>query len=247
MKTLDINVGTSGYNNLPWKGIFYPDDLPRSKWFEFYCNHFNAFEINSTFYKFPTVRILSNWNKKSPDGFRFSIKAPKLITHIKRFRDCKIEIDEFYDICTDGLGEKAHLILFQFPPSFKYDPEALELIVAHLNQSFRNVIEFRHTSWWIPEVFDAFKKHKIIFCSVSHPIVPDDLIATSPVFYIRLHGVPKLFYSDYHNEYLQNLSSKIINNESLSEAFFFFNNTASTSGILNALKMQQYAANVIKV
>lgn len=79
----NIHLGCSSFYNAKWKNVFYPEIIPSSKWFEFYCSHFNTFEINTTFYKFPTFRILTNWYKKSPDGFIYSVKAPKIIPQAK--------------------------------------------------------------------------------------------------------------------------------------------------------------------
>src|SRR5688572_10805613 len=102
----NIHIGLSAYNNSYWKCIFYPEDLPASKRFEYYCRHFNTYEINATFYKPPTAKSMKAWYDKSPSGFIFSVKAPKVITHFKRFNDIRNEINEFYQICHEGLKEK---------------------------------------------------------------------------------------------------------------------------------------------
>lgn len=79
----NIHIGCSSFYNIKWKNVIYPENIPSSKWFEFYCSHFNTFEINTTFYKFPTLRILTNCYKKSSDGYIYSVKAPKIITQAK--------------------------------------------------------------------------------------------------------------------------------------------------------------------
>jgi len=235
-----IHIGLSAYNNSYWKGIFYPEDLPASKRFEFYCRHFNTYEINATFYKFPTDKSMKTWYDKSPDGFLFSVKVPKTITHIKKFNDSQEEIDAFYSICNNHLKEKLGFILFQLPPSFNYTPERLHLILNSLNTEYKNVVEFRNESWWIPEVLDAFTKHKIIFCSVSYPKLPNDIINTTTTAYIRLHGVPKLFYSGYNDAQLQQMTNSILENTAIDSAYIYFNNTASSEGILNALALKKF-------
>ena len=235
-----IHIGLSAYNNSYWKGIFYPEDLPASKRFEFYCQHFNTYEINATFYKFPTDKSMKAWYDKSPDGFLFSVKAPKTITHIKKFNDSQEEIDAFYSICNNHLKEKLGFILFQLPPSFSYTPERLHLILNSLNTKYKNVVEFRNESWWIPEVWDAFTKHKIIFCNVSYPKLPNDIVNTTTTAYIRLHGVPKLFYSGYNDAQLQQMTNSILENSAIDSAYIYFNNTASSEGILNALVLKKF-------
>ncbi len=239
-----IHIGTSGYTNFRWQGIFYPADIPRSKWFEYYTTHFDSFEINSTFYKFPTVRTLRSWYRKSPDNFIFAVKAPKIITHIKRFADCSELIDQFCMICRDGLGDKLGPILFQFPPSFRYSEENLALITAHLNTSFKNVLEFRNNGWWNNPVFDTLSQNNISFASVSYPNIPDQIIDNREVNYIRLHGVPQLFYSEYGAEFIRNLKMQILKLKA-AETFIFFNNTASAAGITDALLLKEIIANYV--
>ena len=85
----EIQIGCSSFNNRFWKGIFYPENLPTSKWFDFYCQHFTTYEFNGSFYRFPTVKVFENWYNKAPENFTFSVKAHKEITHIKKFINCE--------------------------------------------------------------------------------------------------------------------------------------------------------------
>ncbi len=232
-----FKIGCSGFYNRQWKGVFYPEHLPQSQWLSYYCEHLNSIEINATFYHFPTLKGLHNWYIKSPEGFVFSLKAPKLITHMKKFIDCKSLLDDFYSTCSEGLKEKLGCVLFQLPPSIQYSEEKLELILKNLNPNFKNVVEFRHNSWWTKEVFDELGKHDITFCSVSHPNLPDILVANTTTIYKRLHGKPKLFYSEYTSEEIDKLYNSIIEKPKIKEAFVYFNNTASTAGITNALQL----------
>lgn len=239
MSVTNIHIGCSSFYNAKWKNVFYPENIPSAKWFEFYCQHFNTFEINATFYKFPTLRSLENWYKKSPDGFIYSVKAPKLITHIKKFVDCKPEIEEFYALCKQGLKDKLGCILFQLPPSFHYSPEKLDLIIESMNPDFKTAIEFRHQSWWSQEVYNQLAKNNISFCSVSHPTMPTDIIATSSVGYVRLHGIPKMFYSEYSQTDLIKLHNAITDKNLFEQVFIYFNNTASEAGVLNAQELNK--------
>lgn len=229
------SIGCSSFNNRFWKGILYPDNLSGSRWFEFYCQYFSTYEFNGSFYKFPTVKVFENWYKKTPESFIFSVKAPKEITHFKKFVDCEYLINEFYKVCETGLKDKLGCVLFQFPPSYQYSIEKLHQIIGNLDLKFRNVIEFRHESWWNQDVFDAFQDNKITFCSVSHPQLPRTIFKDSPLIYIRLHGVPKMFYSSYSAKELLEIKDAIC----LKSAFVYFNNTASEAGILNALELKK--------
>ncbi|KIO51875.1 DUF72 domain-containing protein [Flavobacterium hibernum] len=230
----EVLVGCSSFNNKLWKGVFYPDNLSSSRWFEFYCQRFSTYEFNGSFYRFPTVKVFGNWYKKTPENFIFSVKAPKEITHIKKFVDCEDRILEFYKVCEMGLKEKLGCVLFQFPPSYQFNSEKLSQIINNLELKFKNVIEFRHESWWNQEVWDAFLDNNITFCSVSHPQLPQTIFKDFPLIYIRLHGVSTMFYSSYSPEELLYIKNVI----NLKSGFIYFNNTASEAGILNALALK---------
>jgi uncharacterized protein YecE (DUF72 family) len=234
----NLHIGCSSYYNSYWKDVFYPNGLPRNKWFEFYCQHFDTYEINGTFYKFPTLKTFVDWYNKSPEDFLFSVKAPKEITHIRLFTDCEGLLKDFYNRCSEGLQHKLACILFQFPPSYDYSPERLNYIISRLDLKFSNVLEFRHKSWWIPEVWNQLVKKNITLCSASHPQLPDTVFTVSPLIYIRLHGRPKMFYSSYTTEELAHLKDLILTNNNAAKAFVYFNNTAGTAGVLNALEIK---------
>lgn len=233
----ELMIGTAGFDNPGWKLIFYPEDLPRSDWFAYYCEYFPMFEINASFYKFPTESSMKAWYQKSPADFNFIVKAPRLITHFKKFTDCKREISEFYDACQNGLKEKLYAVLFQLPPGYSFSKERLELVKNSLSPGFRNIIEFRHTSWWIPEVYQALESMKITFCGVSYPNLPAEVIKTGAFGYYRLHGTPKLFYSGYETAELNRIYNEIVL-QGFEEMAVCFNNTASERGILDAMTFQ---------
>jgi uncharacterized protein YecE (DUF72 family) len=233
------NTGCSGFYNKHWKGIFYPETLPQSKWLNFYCEHLNSLELNVTFYRFPTEKLMKSWFDKSPENFKFSVKAPKIITHYKKFRECKNLLNDFYSICEKGLKNKLGCLLFQFPPSIVYSEELLEHIVLELHSGFRNVLEFRHPSWWNKEVYEVLAKREIIFCSVSHPKLPGDIIVNRHILYLRLHGVPEMFYSRYKHAELEKLVFLLKNKNELNDAYIYFNNTATSAGIENVLEFNK--------
>lgn len=232
--SIDYKIGCSGFYNKHWKGVFYPEELSTREWLNYYCSHFNTLELNVTFYRFPTLRTLEGWYNKSPEGFLFSVKAPKIITHIKKFSDCETLFNDLYGVCEHGLKEKLACILFQLPPSLTYEEELLDMIIEQLDTDFTNVIEFRHESWWDKAVYEKLAQHGIIFASVSHPKLPETIIANTDTIYVRLHGKPKMFYSEYSLKEIAKLQTSIEKHKEAKKAFVYFNNTAGTAGILNA-------------
>ncbi len=239
LNSLKIRTGCSGYYNNHWKEIFYPETLPPDKWFEFYSRQFNSVELNTTFYRFPTVESFHKWYKKSPAGFLFSVKAPKLITHLKRFNDCEQLVSDLYSACEHGLRDKLACILFQLPSGIQYSKEKLQQIITCLKPEFKNVIEFRHKSWWTKKVYDHLAENKITFCSVSHPDLPDTIIANTSTVYLRLHGIPEIFNSGYSDEQLAQLYGSILKKKKMKECYVYFNNTAGNEAILNAQQFQK--------
>lgn len=233
-----MHLGCSSYTTVSWKSLFYPESLPRTKWFDYYSSQFNTYELNSTFYKFPTVKTLSNWYNKAPERFIFSIKAPKTITHIHKFENCSEEISKFYEVSREGLRDKLGCVLFQLPPSFSYSEERLVRIINSLDTKFKNVVEFRNASWWREDVFKVFKLHNIIFCSVNFPNLPTTILDCTKIGYVRLHGNPNLFYSEYSKNEIETIYNNI-KDKGFSDIYIYFNNTASTAGIINALELKK--------
>jgi len=238
MENLKFHIGCSAYATPAWKNLFYPKDLPKSKWFDYYCQHFNTYEFNGSFYRFPTVKNLLTWHDKTPADFQFSIKIPKIITHIKKLQDCEKEIAEFYAVAKEGLRDKLACVLWQLPPSFSYREERLKSLIQGTDTDFKNVVEFRHESWWREDVIDLLNENHITFCNVNYPKLPSEIHKNLPIGYVRMHGNPELFYSEYSQNQIEKLYLDVQNLE-FQEVYVYFNNTASTAGIINALQFKK--------
>jgi len=231
-------IGCSGFHYKDWKNKFYPEKLPQTKWFDFYSGQFNTLELNVTFYRFPRLNTLENWYKKSPANFCFAVKAPRLITHYKKFNDCDRMLSDFYTTSREGLKEKLGPVLFQLPAQIKYDETLLQKIIGSMDPNFINVVEFRHESWWQKKVYDELAAKQIVFCSISHPKLPDNVIHNNSIIYYRYHGVPKLYYSQYDEEVITATGVSIMNSPSLNSAYIYFNNTATMAAINNARQLE---------
>jgi uncharacterized protein YecE (DUF72 family) len=227
-------IGCSGFYYRHWRGGFYPEGLPMKKWFEFYCESFNTVELNVTFYRVPKLDALQSWYRRSPADFRFTVKAPRLITHYKKFKDSKNETRSFYDLMNKGLEEKLGTVLFQLHPRFPYTPENFQRVLDALDLSFHNVIEFRHDTWWNNDVIRELKKNNIAFCSISYPGLPDKVVKTSNVMYYRFHGVPHLYRSPYTIGKMEQITADIKSFRGVSDVYIYFNNDIDVSAIRNA-------------
>jgi len=231
-------IGCSGFAYKEWKEVFYPQGLPQSKWFDYYTQHFNTLELNVTFYRFPTLKSLQAWYDKAPDGFVFSAKVPRWITHYRRYEETERMLGDFYGLLKDGLKEKMGVVLFQLPGQFAYSTEKLHKIIAQLDYSFTNVIEFRNEGWWRKDVMQLLKKNNIGFCGVSFPKLPEDAVINTTMPYYRFHGVPKLFYSQYSKAFVKKIYEQLATKKSSKTIYVYFNNTATQAAINNARYLQ---------
>lgn len=233
-------IGCSGFHYKHWKGLFYPDKLAQSKWFDYYNDRFKTLELNVTFYRFPRLSFLETWYKNSPDGFSFSVKAPRAITHYKKFNDCERMLGDFYGTVREGLKDKTGCILFQIPPTIPCKDEKLDQIIESLDPSFTNVVEFRHESWWNGEVYGKLAKHNITFCGLSYPGLPDEAVQNTTTIYYRFHGVPDLYRSKYDLAFLKKKADPIKDNTLAKEVFIYFNNDIDASATANANELEAY-------
>lgn len=237
------HIGCSGFYYNHWKENFYPENLPKRLWFEYYSDHFNTLELNVTFYRFPKIEVFKGWYERSGSDFTFSVKAPRLITHFKKMNDCSSLLQEFYATVSEGLKEKTGAVLFQFPPRFIYSEEKLEKIISNLNPQFPNVVEFRDSSWWNTDVYKSLGKNGIAFCGMSHPDLPDQVVMNTSLLYYRMHGVPDLYRSPYSLSRLRKIINTISSSKKVKSVFIYFNNDVGAHAIENATQMKKMLAN----
>lgn len=230
-------VGCSGWFYWKWAGKFYPEKLPASEWFNHYAAQFDTVEINASFYSWPTVATVRSWLRQSDERkFLYTVKVCELITHIKRFEDTKELILDF-GLIADILRERMGCFLFQLPPSFKFTEVRLAQILGQLDPARRNVVEFRHASWWNETVYSAFRETGTIFCSCSGPRLPDELVRTADEVYLRLHG-PKRWYRHDYSDYELKMWAEKIRSSGAKRAWIYFNNDYEGFAPKNAIVMR---------
>lgn len=182
-----ILVGTSGYNYPEWKGSFYPADLAASKMLPYYASKFRTVEINYTFYRMPTSTIVSAWAAQVPAEFRFTLKAPRRITHDKRLRAAEVadSLRMFVSVAGE-LGPQLAALLFQLPPNFKKDLVLLNEFLSLLPPKITAAFEFRHASWLDDQVYDALRARNLALCIADSEARQTPAIATADYAYLRL-------------------------------------------------------------
>ena len=182
-----ILVGTSGYNYPEWKGSFYPADLPAGKMLPYYASKFQTVEINYSFYRMPTSKIVAGWAAQVPAGFRFTLKAPRRITHDKRLRaaDVADALQAFVSVAGE-LGPRLGALLFQLPPNFKKDLPLLNEFLSLLPPRIAAAFEFRNDSWLDDEVYAALQARNIALCIADSEKRQTPTLTTADYAYFRL-------------------------------------------------------------
>jgi uncharacterized protein YecE (DUF72 family) len=178
-------VGTSGFSYPAWKGAFYPEDLPQKKMLSFYAAKFSTVEINNTFYRMPSPKLMQGWCDEVPDRFRFAIKAPQQITHRLRLKDAGEAVDALVQ-AVELLAEKQGPILFQLPPFQKRDVALLTGFLKTLPRRVRAAFEFRHASWFSDDVYAALRDGGAALCVADSEKLETPLVATADWGYVRL-------------------------------------------------------------
>jgi uncharacterized protein YecE (DUF72 family) len=180
-----IWVGTSGYNYPEWKGRFYPQALPASKMLGYYAGRFPTVEINYTFYRMPTEKLVQGWASGTPAPYRITLKAPKRITHDRRLRDCG-ELVRTFCHAASGLGSKLGILLFQLGPTFKADLPLFDAFLDELPRHAKAAFEFRHPSWLDDAVYERLRARNLALCLADSETRSTPIVPTANYGYFRL-------------------------------------------------------------
>jgi uncharacterized protein YecE (DUF72 family) len=186
---LEFFIGCSGWSYTAWKGPFYPPNLESSEWLRYYSQKFDYVEIDSSFYKIPNQFMVKNWDRKTPDNFRFAAKFPKIITHDKHLVDVKEEVELFLKVM-EPLREKTLALLIQLPPSMEIIPglEGLRQLVPLLDSKFRYAVEVRHQSWFQDLAYNFFANNNLCMVWSQLAGISTPPIVTTDFLYVRFIG-----------------------------------------------------------
>jgi len=180
-----IWVGTSGYNYPEWKGSFYPADLAAAKMLPYYAARFPTVEINYTFYRMPTEKLVAGWAAQTPSPYKLTLKAPRRITHDSRLRNCGDLVGAFCGVA-GSLGDKLGALLFQLPPNFKKDLAVFDAFLDDLPPKVTAAFEFRHESWLDADVFDRLARRDLALCVADSEKMSTPVRVTAGYAYFRL-------------------------------------------------------------
>lgn len=182
---MHIWTGTSGFQYPAWRGGFYPEKLSVAKMLPYYASQFPTTEINYSFRQIPSEKTINAWAAATPEGFKFSFKAPQKITHFAKLRDCASTLQALNDAIAP-LKDKLGVVLFQLPSSFKKDAPLLDSFLAELSAGMKAAFEFRHVSWLEDEVFEVLHSHNAALCIAESEDFETPFVATASFGYLRL-------------------------------------------------------------
>jgi uncharacterized protein YecE (DUF72 family) len=181
----DVRIGTSGFSYKEWKRIFYPPELHDREFLAYYATRFRTVEIDSSFYRVPSPQTLEVWRETAPEHFRFTLKAPQQITHRQRLKVPSEALD-YFTRTASALGSRLAFIQYQLPPNLKCDIARLKAFLEVLPPVPAASFEFRHDSWFVPEVLGLLKDHGRILCIHDTDEGCSPMEMTAPTTCVRL-------------------------------------------------------------
>jgi uncharacterized protein YecE (DUF72 family) len=233
MKT--VRIGCSGWNYKDWRGRVYPEGLPASRWLEHYATMFDTVEVNATFYRLPARDTVAAWVERTPDDFLFSLKGSRYLTHVRRLRDLPDGIARLCERIEPLLETpKMGPLLWQLPESFHRDDERLASALGAL-PDWRHCVEFRHPSWFAPEVLATLREHRVALVIGDHPERPfQPHERTTDWTYVRLHYGVRGRRGNYSETELERWRRRIAAWRADTEVFLYTNNDWAGFAVRNA-------------
>jgi uncharacterized protein YecE (DUF72 family) len=238
---MPILVGTSGWQYRHWRATFYPRGLAQRDWLEFYAARFATVESNAAFYRLPEKKTFTDWAERTPDDFVWAVKVSRFLTHVKRLRDPAEPVERFVEHAR-ALGGKLGPALLQLPPQLEADANLLDECLAEFPRDVRVAVEFRHRSWWTPDVEAVLWRHRAALCWAdrSAPISP--LWRTASWGYLRFHqgrASPRPCYGgDALRTWVARISDAIPRR---AELFVYFNNDHRACALRDAIVFARLA------
>ncbi|TML34813.1 MAG: DUF72 domain-containing protein [Actinobacteria bacterium] len=235
-----VHIGCSGWNYRHWRETVYPKGVPASRWLEHYATMFDTVEVNSTFYRLASPDAVARWVEQTPPGFIFTLKASRYLTHIKRLAGLETGVKRFYEAIEPLVGTpKLGPLLWQLPENFRRDDERLAEALKSLPAG-RHCFEFRHESWFRPEVYELLRRHGAALVIGDHPERPFQTNEmTADWTFLRLHYGARGRGGNYSDAELDEWRRRIASWRADVEVYCYFNNDWEGFAVKNALWLKR--------
>ena len=236
-----VHIGTSGWSYAHWTGVLYPEGLLPRERLDHYVPHFRTVELNSSYYRWPRDAAFARWRRRLPDGFVLSVKAPGLLTHVRRLYAPERWLARI-GRALERLGDRRGVLLVQLSPEFPVDEPRLAWFLAHAPPGVRVAVEMRHPSWHRESVLSLLAAHGVAYCVMSGAGLPCLLRATARTVYVRLHGPDPhhLYAGSYPDADLRWWAARIREwDEAGHDVFAYFNNDGEGHAVRNAATLRR--------
>jgi len=235
-----VRVGCSGWNYAHWRELVYPKGLPPARWLEHYATLFDTVEVNNTFYRLPKRESVARWVEQTPAGFVLTVKASRYLTHIKRLTDLGPGVERFYErIEPLARSPKMGPVLWQLPATFHRDDERLGTALEALPAG-RHCFEFRHESWFAPEVYELLRAHNAALVIGDHPERPFQTHElTADWTFVRFHYGSRGRNGNYSERELEEWAERLQDWRSRAEVYAYFNNDWHGYAVKNGLWLRK--------
>jgi uncharacterized protein YecE (DUF72 family) len=238
---MDARIGCSGWNYASWRhGVFYPERCPPRRWLAYYAERFDTVEVNATFYRLPTTSAVQGWADQTPDGFVFTVKASRYLTHVKRLRDLGPGLERFYERL-EPLVDAGKLgpVLWQLPPTFRRDDERLAAALRAFPPG-RHCVELRHESWFVPDVTALLREHGAALVIADRPEIHrfQTHELTTDWAFVRFHHGTRGRRGNYSESELRAWAGRLRGWPTV-ETFAYFNNDWEGFAPRNAARLRE--------
>ena len=234
-----VRIGCSGWNYAHWRELVYPKGLPPARWLEHYATLFDTVEVNTTFYRLPKRESVARWVEQTPASFVFTVKASRYLTHVKRLTDLGRGVERFYERIEPLVrSPKMGPVLWQLPATFRRNDERLASALLALPPG-RHCFEFRHESWFAPEVYELLRNHGVALVIGDHPqrtFQTHEL--TADWTFIRFHYGSRGRNGNYSDRELEEWASRIGGWRSEADVYAYFNNDWQGYAVKNGLWLE---------
>jgi uncharacterized protein YecE (DUF72 family) len=233
-----VRVGCSGWQYRHWRGDFYPASLPMARWLQHYTAHFDTVELNNSFYRLPDRETFEQWQRRTPDGFLFAVKASRFLTHMKKLREPEQPLSRFFGEAR-GLGPRLGPVLYQLPPRWPLDVGRLRAFVEALPHGERHAIEFRDPSWYADEALALLDAAGVALCLHDMPGSAAPRSRVGPFSYLRFHGTVR-YGGAYGDDQLDDWAAWIHEDQASGrDVFAYFNNDIGGHAPRDAVRLRQ--------
>ena len=237
-----LYIGTSGWHYAHWRGTFYPLRLAQREWLEYFAARFQTTEVNNTFYNLPASSAFEQWRLRTPPDFTFALKMSRFLTHLRRLRDPHQPVELFLERAR-RLGLKRGPTVIQLPPNMKVDAGLLDAALAAFPRDERVAVEFRHASWFVPEVRSVLERRGAALCTADRGGIRSPTWVTAEWGYLRFHHGRARPASCYGRVALATWAKRIAETWPASaDVFVYFNNDAHACALRDAIVLARLCA-----